>query len=272
MREALRWLCLGLVLCGATASWAKEPLAPAPVDCGTVDCEGIREMRALFNAELYFLQLTDQFSEDLPRIGFAPPACADGSRVRDPGPGWVAGCRFVYRVIEVSSRLPERFFTAIAQGAAGTEAEGVLLRFTWPDRERPTFWLQRGSVRRPVELDECLPPESFTCSAQLREGTRALRDLFYAELSFWQEKERHSSDFRELGFWPLGCLDGTNPELPDATWIGGCRFIYHVELRSKSGGVSFSARGVKGAVQGVKLSMDESGVMSVTPVPFTDCD
>ncbi|ATB33538.1 hypothetical protein [Melittangium boletus] len=271
MREALRWL---FVVAGMSWSWAASagaPQRPTPVDCGSAQCEGIREMRALFNAEMAYLQERDLYSSDLAAIGFAPPACANGSRVPVPGPGWVAGCRFAYRVTQVTKSPESLSFTAIAQGGTGTEAEGTLLQFSQTFPGALVFWVQRDGVRRYVGLDECLPAESFTCSAQMREGMQNIRALFTSERAFLQEKDRYSSNFQELGFLPLGCTDPTSPALPDGTWIGGCRFIYHVDLKSNPMGFTLTARAVSGSIQGTTIKMEDSGALTVTPVPFSEC-
>ena len=270
MREALRWL---FVVAGMSWSWAASAGAPqpTPVDCGSAQCEGIREMKSLFYGEMSYFQERDLFSSDLAALGFAPPACANGSRVPVPGPGWVAGCRFAYRVTQVTKSPQPSSFTAIAQGGTGTEAAGLLLQFSQTLSESPVFWLQRDGVRRYVGFDECLPAESFTCSAQMKEAIGNLNALFTSERAFLQEKDRYTSNFQELGYLPMGCTDLTSPSLPDNTWIGGCRFIYRIDLKSNPMGFTLTARGVSGFIQGVTVKMDDSGALTVTPLPHSDC-
>ncbi|OJH36476.1 hypothetical protein BON30_32460 [Cystobacter ferrugineus] len=387
----MRWLSVVGALCGP---WTSVAMAE-PVDCGGVEGEGIREMRALYEAERSFLGEKDKYSQDLAQVGFAPAACADGSRAPVPGPGWVAGCHFAYQVTSVTG-LPVPTFTAIARGAAGTPAEDVTLGIGSPANQdivfwlenaetrrfvdwyecrstgsfsaqemegieamshaflamqaflqekdrypsllaqsgfRPlsctdgarapvpgpdwvagcrfayhvesvtgfpnssflviargaagtpvadvtvgigsspsqviTFWLERSGVRRPIAWDEREPAESV-CAAQERVGVEEIRALFTAERAYLQEKDRYSSDLAQVGFSPLGCTDGTRPSGPDSWWVGGCRFIYHVEV---TGPFSFiaTARAVSGLVAGMTLRIDETGTLTRTPAPSGAC-
>jgi hypothetical protein len=267
MRSSMRWLS---VVGGLCVSWALPAMAEGtPVDCGSVDCEGIREMKALFQAEQSFFQERDRYSLNLAEVGFSPPACADGSRAPVPGPGWVAGCRFAYRVTAVSNPPTGESFTAVAQGAASTPAAGVTLQIGSPSWTQVVFWLERGGVRRFVGWDECLPAASFTCDAQQREGLRDLRALFTTERAFLQEKDRYSANFAEIGFLPMGCTDGTRAAVPDSSWMGGCRFIYRVEVAGTGPAMTFiaTARAISGTIAGTTMKINETGVLTVTPVP-----
>lgn len=265
MRHAMRWLS---VVGGLSCSWALPAMAdePTPVDCGTVECEGIREMRTLYEAELSFLSETDRYSMNLAEVGFAPAACADGSRAPVPGAGWVAGCHFAYRVSSVTSG-PNGAYTAVAQGAAGSPAAGISLQIGSPVFQTVSFWLERAGVRRFVGWDECLPAASFTCSAQQREGVQGIRALFITERAFIQEKDRYSSNLTEIGFVPMSCTDGSRPALPDSTWgAAGCRFIYRVDV-TPSGFVA-TARAVSGAISGTTLKIDQDGALTISSIPF----
>ncbi|QRK06383.1 hypothetical protein JQX13_40810 [Archangium violaceum] len=263
MRHTMQWLS---VVGGLSLSWALPAMAEGtPVDCGTVECEGIREVKALYQAELSFLQERDRYSLDLAEVGFAPAACADGTRAPVPGAGWVAGCHFAYRVTAMTG-FPNSSYTAIAQGAAGTPAEGITLRIGAPSFNKINLTLERDGVSRYVGWDECLPAASFMCSAQQREGLRDIRHLFTAERAFLQEKDRYSSDIAEVGFAPLSCTDGTNAPVPDSTWVGGCRFIYHVDL-TPSGFIA-TARAVSGVIAGTTMKIDETGSVSISSIPF----
>jgi hypothetical protein len=262
----MRWLS---VVGGLCFSWALPAMAEGtPVDCGSVDCEGIREMKALYEAQMNYIVETDRYSLDLAAVGFAPPACADGSRAPVPGPGWVAGCRFAYRVTAVTGHPEPSSFTALAQGAAGTPAAGVKLLIGKPSWDKVVFSLERGGVRRFVGWDECLPAASFTCDAQLREGTQHIRGLFITEKAFQQEKDRYSSNLQEIGFLPTGCTNGTRAAVPDSTWMGGCRFIYSVEVAGTGPEMTFiaTARAISGPIAGTTLKINESGVLTITPV------
>ncbi|AKJ03650.1 hypothetical protein ATI61_11999 [Archangium gephyra] len=265
MRSAMRWLS---VVGGLSFSWALPAMAEGtPVDCGGVDCEGIREMKALYEAQVSFLQETDRYSLNLAEVGFAPPACADGSRAPVPGPGWVAGCRFAYRMTAATSVPEPSSFTAMAQGAAGTPADGVKLLIGKPSWDKIVFTLERGGVRRYVGWDECLPAASFTCDAQLREGIQHMRALYTTERGFLQEKDRYSSNLEEIGFVPMGCTDGTRAAVPDSSWTGGCRFIYRVDVQGTAPTMTFTAtaRAISGPIAGTTIKIDESGVLTLTP-------
>ncbi|MCY1078393.1 hypothetical protein [Archangium lansingense] len=266
MRSTMRWLS---VVGGLCFSWALPAMAEGtPVDCGSIDCEGIREMRALHDAQIASLQERDLFSQNLAEVGFKPAACANGSRAPVPGLGWVAGCHFAYRVTAVTNPPESSTFTAVAQGAAGTPAAGVKLLIGRLSGGKLVFSLDRGGVRRFVGWDECLPAASFTCEAQQREGVQAIRALFTTERAFLQEKDRYSSNFEEIGFVPMGCTNGTQAAVPDSSWIGGCRFIYRVELSGTGPAMTFiaTARAISGPIAGTTMKIDQTGVLSITPV------
>jgi hypothetical protein len=164
-------------------------------------------------------------------------------------------------------------FTAVAQGAAGTPAEGVELTIGKPSWDKLVFSLERGGVRRFVGWDECLPPESFTCDGQQREGVQAMRALFTTERAFLQEKDRYSSNLEEIGFLPMGCTNGTRAAVPDSSWMGGCRFIYRVELSGTgpSGKFTATARAVSGPIAGTTMKIDQTGVLTISPVHVDAC-
>lgn len=264
MRNAMRWLS---VVGGLSFSWALPAMAeqPTPVDCGSVECEGIREMKALHDAELALVQETDRYTLNLAEIGFAPAACADGSRAPVPGPGWVAGCHFAYRVTAVTG-IPNPTFTAVAQGAAGTPAAGLSLEIGRSSVQTISFWMERAGVRRSVGWDECLPAASFTCSAQQREGVQGIRNLFITEVAFFNEKDRYSSNLAEIGFVLDSCTDGTRAAVPDSSWTAGCRFIYRVDLTPA--GFVATARAVSGAISGTTLKIFQDGALSISSIPF----
>lgn len=270
MRGAMRGLFLFGVMCwlGSSSAEAQET---TPVDCGTVECEGIREMRALFMRQRNSLQERDLYSWDLEEVGFSPAPCADGSRAPvPPERGWVAGCHFIYRMTGVTNMvdypLPSSF-SAMARGREGSPAEGLVLRIGMTaSAEGRTFSLEGRNHRRAVGWDECLPAESFTCAAQLREGLQDIRVLFITERALLQEKDRFSTDFAELGFLPDGCTTGARPRGPDSSWLGGCRFIYHVDLTAT--GFTATARAISGTIEGTQLAMDEWGRLTVSSLPW----
>ncbi len=270
MRDTWRGLFV-VGLLGAGVAGAQPRITP--VDCGTADCEVIRDMRTLFEKQTEYLQERDRYSADLEAIRFQPAACVNGGRAPVPATGWVSGCRFSYRVTRVSTEAGGySYFTAIAQGAEGTDAAGVRVEFTQPVAGTPVFSLQdsRGR-RRYVNLDECLPAASFTCAAQLREGMKGIRDLYISERAFFQEKDRYSANFQELNFYALGCTDLTSTPVPDPQWKAGCRFVYHVALKPGTEGFTLTARSVSGASQGTTLRMEESGMaVTVSGLP-PDC-
>jgi hypothetical protein len=274
MRNAMRWLS---VVGGLCFSWALPAMAEGTlVECGGIDCEGIRAMKALHDAELGFLEEKERYSRNLTEVGFAPPACADGSRAPVPGPDWVAGCHFTYRVTAMTS-LPasQPSFTAIAQGAAGTPAAGVTLQIGKSSSlKKVVFWLERGGVRRNVGWDECPEPASFTCSAQQREGTEDIRAIFIRQQVFMHQKGRYADNLVELGFRPMRCPDGTRAAVPDSSrWVGGCRFIYRVEVTGTGPALTFTAtaRAISGLVEGTTMKIDQTGVLTITPACSGGC-
>lgn len=268
-REVKQGLCVaGMV----AVLWALPAAAQGtPVDCGSVDCEGIRELKALYTAELMHFYEKDRYSTSLSQVGFSPAPCADGSRARAPGADWVAGCRFSYRVMSVAG-LPLPSFVAEARGATGTAAEGITLQVQAPALDVVILWLEHAGQRRTVGWDECLPAQSFTCAAQEREGLRGLRTLYFAERAYFAEKDRYSSSLATVGFAPESCMDGTRPtQLPDEGWVAGCRFLYHVTI---TGPASFTATayGVSGTVEGTTLKVDEAGQLTVTRSLLSGCE
>lgn len=268
MRDVKR----GLSLAGAVAAlWALPAAAEGtPVDCGSVDCEGIREMKALYTAEVSYFGERDRYSLVLADVGFEPATCGNEVRARTLGPGWTVGCNFAYRVTSVTG-LPSATFTAEALGLPGTPAEGLKLQISAPAHQSRVFWLERGGSRRTVGWDECLPAKSFTCAAQEREGFNSLRSLYTAERSYFQEKDQYSSNLANVGFLPESCSDGTRPPVQEPGGVAGCRFVYSVAV---TGPYSFiaTARGVSGTVEGMVLKVDETGRLSVTQPLFRDCE
>ncbi|WP_157759106.1 hypothetical protein [Cystobacter fuscus] len=113
MRHSMRWLSVVGALCG---SWSAVAMAEGPpVDCGGIDGEAIREMRALYEAERSWLYEKDKYSQDLAQVGFAPLGCTDGTRPSGPDSSWVGGCRFIYQVGVTGPRS----FIATARAVSG---------------------------------------------------------------------------------------------------------------------------------------------------------
>ncbi|MFY0582297.1 hypothetical protein ACN28S_55675 [Cystobacter fuscus] len=256
MRQTMRWLSVVGALCGA---WSPVAMAEgSPFDCGGVEGEAIREMRALYEAERSFLYEKDKYSQDLAQVGFAPVACADGSRAPLPGPGWVAGCHFAYRVESVTG-LPAASFAAIARGAVGTPAEDVTLGIGSLPNDDIFFWLERSGVRRSVDWYECRSTGAF--SAQEAEGIEHMNHVFTAMRAYLQEKDRYPILLKDAGFSPLNCTDGSRAPVPGADWVAGCHFAYHVESVTGLPNASFLAiaRGAAGtSVADVTLGVGSS--------------
>lgn len=271
VRDLKRWLSV----VGAVSLAVSSPVLAegTPVDCGTAECEAIREMRTLYHWEQNFFGEKDRYTADFGEPHFSPPfspaPCTDGSRAAVPGPGWIAGCRFAYKVTSVTP-LPSPTFTAVAQGAAGTPAAGITLQVGAPSYQDIVFWLERDGQRRFVGLDECQPAPSFTCDAQVREGVAGIRALFFSEKALFAEKDRYSANFQELGFAPLSCTDGSRATVPDSSWIGGCRFIYRVNLTSISS-FTLTARSVSGATEGTVLTVGMDGNVDLRPIYGERC-
>jgi hypothetical protein len=260
MKQGLtRWLCLGMFAL-APAAWAD---AGSPVDCGTVECEGIRELRALGAAEEGFFGARDRYSLNPSEVSFQPAACANGTRAPVPGPGWVSGCNYAYKVSSVTS-YPNPTFVVFAQGAAGTPAAGIKIELGTHATAGLYQWLERGGVRRYVDGTECLPAASFRCDAQMREALTYTRAIFTAEQSYYAEKDQYSTSLAQIGMVPRGCMDGTRAPVPDASWHGGCRFIYKVTLNGAAG-FTITARAVRGDVEHSVVTLNDQYVTTVTP-------
>jgi hypothetical protein len=225
--------------------------------------EGVSNMKVLFELERSYFSETDRYPYDLSVVGFAPAACADGSRAPLPGPGWVAGCRFVYRIASVTG-APDGGFVAEAQGATA-EVTGVSLQIN----ERRVFTLTRAGATRYVDWFECSPLRP-ACVSQECEGIQNVKAIFIAERSFLQEKDRYSSNLAEVGFAPYGCADGSVPSLPGPGWAPGCHFFYRVDLVGDR--FTITARGASALTQGRTVFMDVNGNVTVTrSVSNDDC-
>jgi hypothetical protein len=256
----MRWLFVVGALCGP---WAPVAMAEdAPFDCGGIDGEGIREMRALFEAQRSFLSERERYSQDLAQVGFSPAACADGTRAPVPGPGWVAGCHFAYQVTSVTE-LPATF-AAIARGAAGTPAENVTLRISAPSFQDISFWQERSGQRRFVDWNACQPTGAF--SAREFEGVQLMGSIFEGmQASFW-EKDQYPSTLAQMGFWPMSCTDGSRAPLPGPDWVAGCHFAYRVTSVTGSPTPSFTAiaRGAAGTpVADVTLQIGSPSLQNI---------
>ncbi|RKG87832.1 hypothetical protein D7W82_12255 [Corallococcus sp. CA049B] len=265
LKQWLSVLCMGMTGLSATA-WAD---AGTPVDCGTVECEAIREMRSLFTAESGYFAEHDVFTLSLASAGFAPAACPNGSRAPVPGAGWVSGCNFSYKVTGITPH-PSPGFTAVAQGVAGTPSAGITLQIGTHPVSGRLFWLERQGVRRYVDSAECLPAQSFTCEAQLREARSNLNYIHVVEQSYFAERDQYSTNLPLIGFVPEGCSNGTRAAVPDASWVAGCRFIYKVTLNGTTG-FTATAKAVTGATEGSVLTLTESGQTVIAPSYPASC-
>lgn len=261
MMRRMRWLFVVGALGG---SWAPVAMAEdTPFDCGGLDGEGIREMRALFEAQRSFFSERDRYAQDLAQVGFSPAACADGSRAPVPGPGWVAGCHFAYQVTSVTG-LPASSFAAIAQGAAGTPAENVTLRIGAPSFQDISFWQERSGQRRFVDWNACQPTGAF--SAREFEGVQLMGSIFEGMQASFMERDQYPSTLAQMGFWPLSCTDGSRASLPGPDWMAGCHFAYRVTSVTGSPTPSFTAiaRGAAGTpVADVTLQIGSPSLQNI---------
>ena len=259
LKQWLAMVCMGVAGVSATA-WAD---VGTPVDCGTVECEAIREMRSIYVAEAGYFGAYDAFTLNLASAGFTPAACPNGSRAPVPGAGWVSGCNFSYKVTGITP-YPSPSFTAVAQGVAGTASAGITLQIGTHPVSGRLFWLERQGVRRYVDSAECQSPQSFTCESELREARSNMLYIHTVEQSYFAEKDKYSTNLLLIGFWPEGCSNGTRAAVPDASWVGGCRFIYKVTLNGTTG-FTATAKAVTGATEGTVLTITQLGQTVVTP-------
>ncbi|QRK10102.1 hypothetical protein JQX13_08395 [Archangium violaceum] len=162
----------------------------------------------------------------------------------------MASCHFTYRVTSVTGS-PNPSFMVIAQGAAGTPVADVTLQIGSPSIQNIVFWVERAGMSRYIDWEERVPTQSV-CAAQEEEGLANIRALFTTERAFFQEKDRYSSNLTEVSLLPMSCTDGTRPVGPDNSWLGGCRFIYHVELTAS--GFTATARAVSRLIEASRSS------------------
>ncbi|WNG57641.1 hypothetical protein F0U59_24930 [Archangium gephyra] len=230
--------------------------------------EAVENMGHAFRAMQASYFERDQYPSTLLQAGFVPMGCTDGSSAPLPGPDQVAGCHFAYRVSSVTGS-PTPSFTVTAQGAAGTPVADVTLQIGSPSFQTIVFWIERSGVRRSIAWEEREPTRSV-CDVQEEEGLLHIQALYTTERAIFQEKDRYSSNLAELGFLPLSCTDGTRPTGPDSSWLGGCRFIYHVEVTSPSTFIA-TARAVSGPIAGTTFQIDETGTRTYSPVRSAAC-
>ena len=129
-RRAMRSFSVAV---GLSFSWALPALAEDPsVNSGSLECEAIRELKALVEKQQSILAQNNAYAvnlTDLLAAGYLPAECPDGSRVRVSGSNVVGGCHFTYGLVSVvnSPQTGDFSFEAVALGVKGTPSEGLEL-------------------------------------------------------------------------------------------------------------------------------------------------
>ncbi|OJH39398.1 hypothetical protein BON30_17980 [Cystobacter ferrugineus] len=124
------------VVVGLSFSWALPALAENPsVNSGSLECEAIRELKALVETQQSILAQNNAYAVNLTDVlaaGYLPAACPDGSRVRVSGSDVVGGCHFTYGLVSVvnNPRTGDFAFEAVALGVAGTPSAGLEVYIT----------------------------------------------------------------------------------------------------------------------------------------------
>ncbi|MFP2925642.1 hypothetical protein ACLESO_10560 [Pyxidicoccus sp. 3LG] len=92
------------------------------------------------------------------------------------------------------------------------------------------------------------------------EALCALRGLFTAQKSYYQEKDWYSDLPTQLGFAPDECLDGTQVLSPHPVHARGCHFIYRIQtLGPRAQDFHAEALGVAGPWRGVRFELRSDG-------------
>ncbi|WP_257449756.1 hypothetical protein [Archangium lipolyticum] len=152
------------VVVGLSFSWARPALAQDPsVSLGSLECEAIREQKALVDTQQSILARNSAYAVNLTDViaaGFMPAACPDGSRVRVSGSQQVGGCHFTYGLVSVvnSPQTGDFSFETVALGVKGTPSAGLeLYVFRVVNRyyEYIESYMYRNGVYSDVDLDAC---------------------------------------------------------------------------------------------------------------------
>ncbi|QRO01236.1 hypothetical protein JRI60_20490 [Archangium violaceum] len=161
LRSAMRSFS---VVVGLSFSWALPALAEdQSVNLGSLECEGIRELKALVEKQQSILAQNNAYAVNMTELvaaGYMPAACPDGSRVRVSGSNLVGGCHFTYGLVYVVNNPQTGDFTfeTVALGVKGTPSEGLELYITRIVNRSFEFiesYMYRKGVYSDVDLNAC---------------------------------------------------------------------------------------------------------------------
>ncbi len=152
------------VVVGLSFSWALPALAEDPsVNIGSLECEGIRELKALVEKQQSILARNNAYAVNLTELiaaGYMPAACPDGSRVRVSGSNLVGGCHFTYGLVYVvnNPRTGDFAFETVALGVEGTPSAGLEVYITRIVSRHHDFiesYMFNKGVYSDVDLNAC---------------------------------------------------------------------------------------------------------------------
>jgi len=102
------------------------------------------------------------------------------------------------------------------------------------------------------------PERGRTFQEMESEAGRNLRALYSAERMYFDEHDRFTQDLPQTVFHAEACPNGSRPGTPSDEWVGGCNFIYRVELNA-DGTFTGRARCVSGAMVDEELIISSGG-------------
>ncbi|OJT27017.1 hypothetical protein BO221_03175 [Archangium sp. Cb G35] len=160
---------------------ARTPASEALEDEALCD---LLELRSLVMSASAPIRIQDGDQVHLNESDFRPLPCKDGSRPQVPGPGWVSGCHFAYRM-ELSG-------SAYAFVALGVSARSQGLEFRVGKREGvegrdcQQVWRRRDPVWRWREVEQevdCCMRQDLDAEPRCRAAIRVLAQAYAAGLA-----------------------------------------------------------------------------------------
>ncbi|AKJ03652.1 hypothetical protein ATI61_11997 [Archangium gephyra] len=106
------------------------------------------------------------------------------------------------------------------------------------------------------------------------EGLCELRYLFQLQTESAAQGSfpYYNPAFHMVGFEPLPCPDGKRPRVDEPYRIGGCHFVYGIDMLDPAAGYTAFARGAPGPARGLEFHIDQRGPLTGTSFEGLDCE